>query len=319
MKPPERQDVPLSTDLSLIIVNWNTRDLLAQCLESIWQNVSTFERSNVETFVVDNASTDGSAQMVRERFPWVRLIENAENVGFARANNQAIRASSGRYVLLLNPDTEVRPSALERLVRFMEATPQAGGGGPRLLNPDGSLQPSCHPAPTLTRELWRLFHLDALRPYALYPMAGWDPETPRPVEVIQGACLLLRRAALEQIGLLDEGYFIYSEEVDLCYRLRRAGWRLYWLPAARVVHYGGQSTQQVAAEMFLRLYRGKLLYFRKNHGRLAAQLYKLILLAAALARLALAPLAWLERSPRRRRHLALAGRYGRLLRALAGF
>ncbi len=300
-------------DLSIIIVNWNIRDLLAQCLASVYAHPPDGE---FEIFVVDNASTDGSAQMVRKRFPQVRLIENTKNVGFARANNQAIQQSAGCYVLLLNPDTEVHPGALEKLVRFMEAYPQAGAAGARLLNPDGTLQPSCHPAPTLSRELWRLFHLDALWTYACYPMAGWDLDTPREVDMIQGACLLLRREALDQVGLLDEDYFIYSEEVDLCHRLRQRGWKVYWVPQAQVIHYGGQSTQQVAADMFLRLYQGKVLYFRKHHGRLAVQAYKLILLIAALARLSLSPLAWLERPPLRQQHLARADHYRRLVMAL---
>jgi len=300
-------------DLSIIIVNWNTRDLLAQCLQSVYETVQGLE---CEIFVVDNASSDGSAAMVRERFPCVRLVENWENVGFARANNQAIRESTGRYVVLLNPDTVVKPGALEALVPFMDTHPQAGAGGARLLNPDGTLQTSCYPAPTLSREFWRLFHLDAYWLYAHYDMASWGLDRPREVDVLQGACLILRREALDQVGLLDEDYFIYTEEVDLCQRLRHQGWKAYWLPQAAVVHYGGQSTQQVAAQMFLSLYQTKLLYFRKNHGRRAAQLYKLILLAATLTRLLLSPVAWLERSPQRRRHLILAGHYGRLLLAL---
>jgi hypothetical protein len=318
----------IAPDLSIVIVNWNARDLLAQCLESVVAspNLQIPDSVNqagmlhlppftLEVWVVDNVSTDGSAQMVRARFPWVRLVENQENIGFARANNQAIRESQGHYVLLLNPDTEVKPGALETLVRFMEIHSQASAVGPQLLNPDGALQPSCHPAPTLPRELWRLFHLDKLWPYALYPMNEWDPSVPRRVDVLQGACLLLRRTALDQVGLFDEDYFMYSEEMDLCYRLGQAGWCLYWAPEAKVIHYGGQSTRQVAMDMFLRLYQSKLLYFRKHHGWLAAQLYKLILAAAAVARLSLSPLAWLERSPRRQRHLTLAGYYLRLLKA----
>jgi GT2 family glycosyltransferase len=149
-------------------------------------------------------------------------------------------------------------------------------------------------------------------------MAAWSFDQPREVDVLLGACLLLRRAALEQVGLLDENYFIYSEEVDLCYRLQKAGWHLYWVPRAQVVHYGGQSTQQVAAEMFMCLYQGKLLFIRKHYGALAGQIYKLILLVTALARLLVSPLAWLERSPQRQRHLTLANRYWVLIRALPG-
>jgi GT2 family glycosyltransferase len=303
-------------DLSIIIVNWNTRNLLAQCLESLQNDLDMSSHLKAETFVVDNASTDGSAQMVQEQFSWVRLIENKENVGFALANNQAIRQSTGRYVLLLNPDTEVKSGTLETLMGFMEAHPEAGAAGSRLLNPDGTLQTSCYPLPTPSREFWRLFHLDALRPYGVYRMTDWGLDRPREVDVIQGAALILRRQALHQVGLLDGEYFMYTEEVDLCYRLQKGGWLLYWVPQAKVVHYGGQSTQQIASEMFLYLYQSKLTFIRKHDGWLAAQAYKLILLAATLTRLLFSPLAWLERSPQRQEHLTLASHYCRLLMAL---
>jgi GT2 family glycosyltransferase len=302
-------------NLSIIIVSWNTAELLANCLESVYAHPPP---DSFELIVVDNASTDGTVQMVRQQFPQVKLVANEENVGFAAANNQAITSSSGRYVLLLNPDTEVRPGALDTLVQFMDAHPGAGAVGVQLLNPDNTLQPSCYPLPTLSREWWRLFHLDRLRPYGTYRMTDWPLDQPKEVEVIQGAALLLRRQALDQVGLLDTDYFIYTEEVDLCYRLQHAGWRLYWVPQAQVVHYGGQSTRQVAAEMFLQLYLSKLLFFRKHHGRLAALIYKLILSTAALIRLLVTPLAWLEQPPRRRQHLALAANYRRLLRSLPG-
>jgi N-acetylglucosaminyl-diphospho-decaprenol L-rhamnosyltransferase len=302
--------------LSIIIVNWNTRELLAQCLQSISDEIRTLRRQGVETLVVDNASTDGSAGMVREHFPWVKSIENQKNVGFAHANNQAILESTGRYVLLLNPDTLVKPGAFEILIDFMETHPRAGAAGAQLLNPDGTLQVSCYPAPTLGRELWRMFHLDALRPYGVYNMDEWDRNTSREVEIVQGACLILRDEALDQIGLLDGDYFIYSEEVDLCHRLAQADWRLYWVPQARVVHYGGQSTQQMAAEMFLQLYRGKILYFRKHYGRLTTHSYKVILFFATLTRLLISPLAWLERPAKRERHLTLTRHYRRLLLTL---
>lgn len=318
MSPSAAHEFVPELDLSIIIVSWNTCDLLAQCLESVSHDIRALCPLRVETLVVDNASTDGSAQMVREQFPWVQLIENQTNVGFAPANNQAIRRSRGRYVLLLNPDTDVKPGALVALVRFLDGHLGAGAAGARLLNPDSTLQISCYPAPTLSREFWYLFHLDVLLPYATYRMASWDLETPRAVDVLQGACLIIRREVLDQVGLLDENYFIYSEEVDLCYRMEQAGWRLYWVPQAQVVHYGGQSTHQAAAEMFLRLYQGKLLYFRKHHGRLAGQVYKLILVVAALTRLLISPLVWLESQPQRQRHLALARHYRRLLLTLPG-
>lgn len=267
-------------ELSIIVVNWNTRDLLAQCLRSIQANVHTFKRATVQTFVVDNASTDGSVAMVRDCFPWVELIQNRKNRGFAAANNQAIRESQGRYLLLLNSDTELKPGALGGLLGFMEAHPDAGACGARLLNGDGSLQPSCHPMLTPWREFWRLAFLDRLKPLATYDMAAWDLRTPRQVEVIKGACLMLRREALNQVGLLDEGYFMYTEEMDLCYRLLRAGWELYWVPQAEVVHYGEGSTRQVAEDMFVQLYGSKVQFHRKFGGDGRAWLFKGLLFLA---------------------------------------
>ena len=302
-------------NLSIIIVNWNTRDLLAKCLASIFAYPPS---SQFEVWVVDNASSDGSTNIVSQDFPQVRLIRNSSNLGFARANNQAIRQATGRYVLLLNPDTKVMPGALPVLVAFMDESPTSGAAGPRLLSPDGKLQISSHPSPTLLREFWRLFHLDNLRPYSVYAMHAWDLVHPRPVEVLQGACLILRREALDQIGLLDEDYFIYSEEVDLCYRLKKAGWQTYWVPESEVIHFEGQSTRLVAREMFLQLYKSKLLYFRKHHGSMTALTYKAILFSAGIARLLVSPFAWLEHSQRRQKHLILAGNYFRMLLALPG-
>lgn len=253
-------------DLSIIIVNWNTRDFLAQCLQSLEESAEKQGSLGVETFVVDNASTDGSSQMVREYFSQVCLIENARNVGFALANNQAIRQSQGRYVLLLNSDTEVHPGALEKMVQFMNTHPQSAGCGPLLLNGDGSLQASCHPMLTPGREFWRLMFLDRLWHRATYMQTQWDRKTARQVEVIKGACFMLRRAALDQVGLLDEQYFMYTEEMDLCYRLIQAGWSLWWVPQAEVVHYGEASSRQMAEEMYIQLYRSKVQFHRKFGG-----------------------------------------------------
>lgn len=234
-------------DLSVIIVSWNTCQIAAECLASV-----TRERTDAssEVWVVDNASSNGGATLVRETFPDVHLIENRENMGFATANNQAIAASSGRYVLLLNSDTVVHPGAFDVLVRFMDERPEAGAAGPLTLNPNGTLQLSCYPSPTLARELWFLLHLDRLHPYGVYPMARWNHGQPRPVDAVLGACLMVRRSVLEQVGVLDPAYFMYSEEIDLCYRIQRAGWRIYWAPTAVIDHYGGPGTRQVAASMF---------------------------------------------------------------------
>ena len=250
--------------------------------------------------------------MVRARFPWVRLMENQENVGFAAANNQAIRASRGRHVVLLNSDTEVQPGAMGALGDFMEAHPQAGAAGARLLNADGSLQHSCHPMPTPGREFWRLLFLEPVWPRATYPMARWDLTEPRRVEAIKGACLLLRREALDQVGLLDEGYFMYSEEVDLCYRLSREGWELWWVPGAVVTHFEGQSTRQAAERMFVQLYRSKVRFFRKFGGERQADRFKRYLRLAYWPRLAVAALG----APISESLAAQARIYRRLLKEL---
>jgi GT2 family glycosyltransferase len=250
--------------LAIIIVSWNTRELLAQCLASLFDQPPT---AAFTVWVVDNASTDGSADLVRQRFPQVKLLANEHNLGFAQANNQAIQQCHQEYILLLNPDTVVLPGAVDSLVNFLASQPQAGAAGSRLLNPDGTLQISCYPSPTLLREWWFLLHLDALWPYGRYNMHQWDTTAPREVDVLQGASFLLRRSVLDQVGFLDGDYFMYSEEVDLCRRIQQAGWRLYWVPQSQVIHYGGQSTRQIAADMFLQLYLGKLKYFRKHNGR----------------------------------------------------
>jgi len=302
--------------LSIIIVNWNTRELVADCLASVAVELAAFPPGQVETLVVDNASSDGSAALLQTHFPWVQLIRNTTNVGFAAANNQAMTIAKGKYILLLNSDTKVLTPALTTLVEFMEAHPDVGASGARYLNPDGSLQPSCYPAPTLTRELWRMLHLDRIYPFGVYHMEHWSLLTPRAVDIVQGAALLVRRTVLNQIGFFDTAYFMYTEEVDLCERIRRAGWPIFFVPTAMIIHYGGQSTRQAALPMFLQLYRSKILYFRKHHGAVATVLYKLILLGATLLRLVMTPFAWLETAERRRRHFTLANHYRRLVMAL---
>lgn len=296
--------------LSIVIVNWNTRDLLHKCLRSVEDHTLGLRPRGVGVFVVDNASGDGSAEMVRERYPDVHLIVNSENAGFAYANNQAIRASRGRYVLLLNSDTDVCPGAIDALVAFMEDHPRAGAAGARLLNADGSLQPSCHPMLTPWREFWHLLFLEQFWPLARYPMSHWDANTPRQVEVIKGACLLLRREALDEVGLLDEAYFMYTEEVDLCYRMARAGWELWWVPRSQVVHYGEASSRQAAEAMYVQLYRSKMHFFRKFGGAEQASRFRWLVQLAYLPRVALFSLgalarpAWAARAQICRRLLA---------------
>jgi hypothetical protein len=307
-----------STRLSVIIVNWNAGDLLRSCVRSLVADREKSGLQDVEIIIVDNNSTDGSIGITQSDFPSAYYIRNSENAGFARATNQGIRSSSGQYVLLLNPDTEIMPGALGELIRFLDSHPEAGAVGAMLLNSDGSLQVSAYPEPSLFREAWRLLYLDKIRPVGSYPMASWNTGTPREVDVLMGACILLRREILEQCGLLDERYFIYSEDQDLCRRLRSRGWQIFWLPQAKVKHHGGQSTQQVRGDMFVRLYREKIAYFRIHHGNNAAARYKLLLFCASIVRLILSPLALLKSSAQRCHAFELARLYGRLVRELPG-
>jgi len=300
-------------DLAIIIVNWNTRDILEQCLHSVYSSKTT---KHIDVWVVDNGSSDGSERMILEKYPQTRLITNNDNVGFAQANNQAITNSKGDYVLLLNPDTVVENDVIEVLVDYLEEHPDVGAVGPRLLNPDGSLQESAYPEPTLAREFWRMFHLDRIKNYGEYPMGDWILTKTRDVDVLMGACFLIRRKVLNQVGLLDEEFFVYSEEVDLCTRIRNYGWRITWVPTVNVVHLGGQSTEQIQQEMFLQLYQGKIQYFRKHHSLFEVWIYKFVLFMATLVRLVLTPFAFLEHSPQKSEHLILSSNYRRLLWSL---
>lgn len=296
--------------VSTIVVSWNTRDLLAICLNSV---IAASDGEESDIWVVDNGSIDSTDTMLSEAFPEVNVIENSNNLGFARANNIGITQSRGHYILLLNPDTEIEFGAIGHMSRFLEDNQNVAAVGPMLLGSDGASQQSASPAPTLIRELSRMFHIDGLLPSATYEMRSWNLHRPVEVDVLQGACMMIRRSALDEVGLLDEDYFMYSEEIDLCYRLRRAEWTIQWLPNAKVVHHGGQSSKQVPLESFINLYKGKITYFRKHHGVAAAFAYKLILAAASVARLIASPLALLQQGEQRERHLALAGRYRRLL------
>lgn len=263
-------------DLSIIIVNWNTRDLLAQCLRSVYDAVSN---SNFEIIVVDNASADGSPAMLRMQFPQVQLIENRENVGFARANNQAIKRCRGRYVLLLNSDTQVLADSLDKTVRFMDEHPRAGIAGVRLLNPDGTFQASYTPFPTLGREFLMLTGLGRLLVRPTFPSC--EPQTEIGAQKIngyvEGAYLMARREPVDQVGELDERIFMYADEVDWCYRFAQAGWEVWYLPDVAIVHYGGQSSKQRQGRMEAELYRSRVYLFHKHYGLVEAQLLRLLI------------------------------------------
>lgn len=271
-------------DLSVVIVNWNTVDLLVRCLHSVYDEAGGL---GLEAIVVDNASTDGSVGMVRERFPQVQLIENAENVGFVRANNQAIARCKGRYVLLLNSDTRVLPGSLDQVVRFMDAHSSAGIAGVRLVNPDGTFQASFTPYPTLWREFLVLSGLGRLLIRPTFPSCGPQIEqgAQRIDGYVEGAYMMARREALDQVGGLDERIFMYAEDVDWCYRFDQAGWAVWYLPQASIVHYGGQSTRQRQGRMEAELYRSRVVLFHKHYGKGAAFWLKALIYAMTVVKI----------------------------------
>jgi len=258
-------------DLSIIIVNWNTRDLLLQCLKSVYEGTKGL---TFEIIIVDNASADNSVASVRALFPQVQLIENEQNVGFAKANNQAICISQGDFILLLNSDTIVQGDALTDLVRFANQHPQVGIVGPQLLNEDRTLQPSWAEFPTVRSELLGK-NFRKRRPY---PGQAGSPVYE--VDSVGGASLLIRRAVMDQIGLMDEWFFMYSEEIDWCFRTKQGGWRVCYYPEAQVIHLGGQSSKQASIQMKIELYRSKLKFFYKHYGAGWALLLGLLLQAS---------------------------------------
>lgn len=305
-------------DLSIIIVNWNGKDLLAKCLTCV---ESTVKKVSYETVVVDNASTDGSQEMVRRDFPTVKLIANTANVGFATANNQAMKVAEGRYVLLLNSDAFVHENTLDMMVTFMDEHPQAGMSSCKLVYEDGSLQRSCATFPTLATEFFIALGLDKLFPrssvFGKYLMTDWNYDTTRQVDVIMGAFMLVRRELIAKVGMMDEGFFMYSEEVDWCYRFKEAGAAVYFYPDVTCVHLWGGSSKAVKVESLLRLYKARVQFFRKHYGRLSAFLYKIILGFNALVRVGPGALYYLTRGnpASKQKHFA----FRQLLKAIPEF
>ncbi len=282
-----------TTDLTIIIVSFNTRDSLRECLRSL---STAAEGLSSTAIVVDNDSQDGSAEMVSQYFPTVQLIKNSANLGFSRACNQAIEHAEGRFIVLLNPDTKPLPESLSCMVDRLNHYPEAGAAGPSLIFPNGSRQGNGGPLPNIGTEIRRLLGIRKKPIPAPLLVEGSDHKTmeghlPDVIEVeqVSGACIMVRRTAIQQIGLLDEDFFMFYEEVDWCRRMIRAGWKVYLIPEAVVIHQWMGSVRQRSREMARQFYRSQRLYYRKN--------------GSLLTKLIIGPLSWLGTLKSEARHI----------------
>lgn len=263
--------------LSIIIVNWNTRDLTVDCLRSIY---AAPDGLSLEVILIDNASSDDTVEAVRREFPQVNLICSPRNLGFAGANNIGLQQARGEALLLLNSDTMVPSGALGAACAYLHAHPEVGMCGVKLLNPDGTFQTSYARFPSLVSELLSATGMGVrlVSPYYPSPQPV-DGEGAQEVDWVAGAFLLLRRSVYEQVGGMDTGFFMYSEETDWCYRIKQAGWSIRYLPDISVIHVGGASTRQRSAAMTAELNKSKIRFFEKHYGPARARRLRTGLLA----------------------------------------
>lgn len=286
---------PKQLDLSIVIINWNSAAFLQKCLKSMYANP---QHLRFEVVVVDNASLDGCDKIVQQEFPQVKFVQNIDNAGFGRGNNLGFEHSSGRNILFLNPDTEVLGQALPTLVSFLESTPDAGIVGARLLNSDLTVQSSCiQTFPTVVNQA-----LDCELLRHLFPRSSlwgitalFDSTKPVSVDVVSGACLMIRRHVFEHVGRFSSSYFMYTEDVDLCYKVKKAGWRTYYVSSALVIHHGGQSSASQSASNFaaVMMRESKMRFLKTWRGRFYADLYQASMVFVAIGRLSLLALVLL--------------------------
>ncbi|MCG3166901.1 MAG: hypothetical protein POELPBGB_02684 [Bacteroidia bacterium] len=276
--------------LSIIIVNYNVEYFLEQCLHSVRAALKNLE---AEVFVVDNNSVDGSVEMVKKKFPEVKLIANKENLGFSKANNQAIRQSKGKYVLLLNPDTVVEADTFTKCVAFMETHADCGGLGIKMLDGKGDFLPeSKRGLPTPMVAFYKIFGLSALFPkskrFGKYHLGFLDKEQTHEVEILSGAYMLMRKETLDKVGLLDEDFFMYGEDIDLSYRIIKGGWKNYYFPEARIIHYKGESTKKSSVNFVFVFYNAMIIFARKHFSQQNAKTFSFLINIAIYIRAAAA-------------------------------
>ncbi len=266
----------VSLKLSIIVVSWNTRELLRKCLKSVYATVPPLA---FEVIVIDNASSDGSADMVAECFPDTILVRSEVNLGFAAGNNLGIARSSTKYIMLLNPDAELLPGAVQKMVEFADDHTEAAIVGPKLLNSDGSLQKNGRKFPSLTRELLHITKIYRLSPRTFDRKWEWgrdDFDILSEVDEVCGACMLVRKSAIDSVGALDERFFMYYEEVDWCLRMKQWGGKIYYLPDAGVAHHAAQGSAQIGLAKNRMAYRSQYLYFMKNKGLVQALILRVL-------------------------------------------
>jgi len=251
-------------DLSIIIVTWNSQEFIRNCLDSIFLSQGNISS---EVILVDNGSSDQTAKIVEEFYPQVNLIQNKKNLGYAKANNQGIEEAKGKYILLLNPDTQVLEDALSLMYEFMQENPEAGTLGPKLLNLDKSVQPSCREFPTFSTLVWEFSGLSRLFPkskiFGRWRMGYFDFDKTREVDQPMGSCLMLRRETLEDMGIFDENFVMFFNDVDLCYRIKKKGWKIYFYPESKVIHSKGASTRKAKAKMIWLSHLAFYKFFKK--------------------------------------------------------
>jgi len=273
-------------DVSVIIVSWNTKKCLIDCLNSLEDGQQGYAH---EIIVVDNASSDGSLEVVEKEYPHVKLIRNEENLGFAKANNIGIAASSGKYLALVNSDIVVLGDCIRRMVAFMDENSSVGMAGPRVLNADRTLQVSCRHFPSVWNNLCQVLGLNYVFPKSAFfsePLMNyWAHDTERKVDVLSGCFWMVRREALEKIGLLDEDFFIYGEDIDWCKRFQQAGWDVMFYPGAEAIHFGGASSANVPIRFYIEMQKADLQYWRKHYGNLSRLTYWMIILLRQLVRI----------------------------------
>jgi GT2 family glycosyltransferase len=295
MSQPQHDDLETpQIELSIVIVSWNVRSLLQRALRSIKQTWSP--DSELEIIVVDNGSSDGTVEMITTDFPDVRLIANKHNAGFTGGNNQGIRASRGRYILLLNPDTEVKDRALQAMTTYIESHPHTGLVGPQLRNPDGTIQSSRRQFPTIPILFLESTRLQFLAPQLIltqYYLQDRSDAITQSVDWVTGAAMMVRRDVIEDVGYLDESFFMYSEELDWCRRIKSAGWDIVYYPAAEIIHYEGKSSEQVLPARHIYFESSKVRYAEKYHGAIVAWVLRRWIMAQYVWQTAVEGLKWL--------------------------